>query len=257
MKKKRLTAGALVLAASITACGCGNQVYELTDEERAVVVHYSAHAVTKFNKKQSEGVQDVAAYLYMQELKEEERKRRAEEQKQQEAQQKEEQKKNPQNDKGQAGTGKDNSQGQPEEKANYVPLNEALGISGIDAVYKGYEVVSAYTESESYMINASSGNELLVLHVDLKNSAGSVAKCNILSKMPSFQLAVNSKVKVSADTTILLNDLGTYQGRIEPGDTVKTVLVFQVKKGSAKKVGSMDLEVRVGQKTSMVQLESN
>ncbi len=54
MKKNRLAAGAFALAVSIMACGCGDQVYELTDEEEAVIVHYSAHVVTKFNKKQSE-----------------------------------------------------------------------------------------------------------------------------------------------------------------------------------------------------------
>ena len=51
MKKNRLAAGALAFAVSVTACGCGEKVYEMTNEEEAAVVYYSAHAVTKFNKR--------------------------------------------------------------------------------------------------------------------------------------------------------------------------------------------------------------
>ena len=104
------------------------------------------------------------------------------------------------------------------------------------------------------MIRANSGNELLVLHVNLRNDTDETVKCDILSKMPSFRLTINGELSVSADTTILLNDLGTYQGSIKAGKKAGTVLIFQVKKGSVKKSDSMELEVITDGNSSRVQL---
>lgn len=254
MKKNRLAAGVLALAVSITASGCGTQVYELTEEEEAVIVHYSAHAVTKFNKRQPEGILNVAALK----VRMEEREKRREEEKQQQEQ--EEQQKPAVDEKQDtpAGTPQDGSGEQPqEEQVNYVSLSQALQLGGVDAVYRGHEITAAYTESSSYMVRADSGNELLVLHVSLKNAGSSKAKCDILSKMPSFRLTVNDELSVTADTSILLNDLGTYQGNIKAGDTAETVLLFQVKEGTVKKIKSMDLEVTTGGTSSLVQLAAD
>lgn len=253
MKKNRLAAGALALAVSFTACGCGEKVYELTNDEEATVVHYAAHVITKFNKKQPEGVEDIRAYKAQLEKKAEEaEKRRKEEERQrreEEAQQ--EEKPGQSNGSGQAGT----SDGEREtEKDRYVPLSKALGLKGVKAVYRRHEITSTYRASQSYMVRASSGNELLVLYVNLKNTGSKTVNCDILSKMPSFRLTINGELSVSADTTILLNDLGTYQGNINAGDKAGTVLIFQLKKGAVKSIDTMDLEVTAGDTSSLVQL---
>lgn len=92
MKKNRLAAGALAFAVSVTACGCGEKVYEMTNEEEAAVVYYSAHAVTKFNKRQSEGIKDVALLKVKMEQMEQMEKEALERRKQEEKEQKEAQK---------------------------------------------------------------------------------------------------------------------------------------------------------------------
>lgn len=252
MKKNRLAAGAIALAVSFMACGCGDQVYEMTDEEKAVIVHYSAHVVTKFNKKQSEGVQDVTALKAQMAAREEQRKEEEELRKQEEEQQKEkeEQTKNQESSSVQESGQTDTD----EPQVKYVSLSKALKLKDIRATYKKYEKSSIYAESSSFMVRADEGNELLVLHVNLKNTGNESARCDLLSRLPSFRLTVNGDVSVSADTSILLNDLGTYQGRIGAGDTVKTVLIFQVQQGMVKKVKSMDLEVSINGKSSIVQL---
>ncbi len=263
MKKKRLAAGALALAVSVTACGCGDQIYEMTAEEEAVIVHYSAHAVSKFNKKQSEGVQDVAVIKALRELREKEaeerRKQREEEEKERqeklknaesESGEQKEQTTSPSGGQTNLPSGEQNTGSQ----VQYVSLKQALKLSGVNAVYRGHELVSAYQASQSYMVRANSGYDLLVLHVNLKNGTDRTAECDILSSMPSFRLTVNGEVSVTADTTILLNDLGTYQGRIRAGEKARTVLIFQLKKGAVRSIDSMDLEVAIGGTTSLVQL---
>lgn len=251
MKKNRLAAGALALAVSITACGCGDEVYELTDEEEAVVVHYSAHSVTKFNKKQSEGIKDIAALEARLAAEEEEKKQQ--EQKEEKPQEESTADDDTKTEDGQE-TQQEPADAPQAEQKTYVSLNQALQLGGIDAVYKKYEISSTYKETENYIVSAGSGNELLVLAVNLKNNGSKTAKCDILSKMPSFKLTINDELSVSADTTILLNDLGTYQGKIKAGDTKKAVLVFQVQQGALRTVNSMELEVTIDDTSSLVQL---
>lgn len=255
MKKNRLAAGALALAVSITACGCGDQIYEMTDEEERTVVQYAAHVVSKFNRKQSEGIENVAVLKALMKIREEEAEKRRKQQEEEQQQQEEEKPDQKPDTSGnqQPGTPSQGQQEQPQK--TYVTLTKALQLDGVDASYRKYELTSAYQASQSYMVRANSGNELLVLHVNLKNSGNKTAECDILSKMPSFRLTINGETSVSADTTILLNDLGTYQGKIRAGKTKKAVLIFQVKKGSVKSADSMELEVKTGGTSSQVQLE--
>ncbi len=245
MKQRKLAAGVLALAVSLTVCGC-EQVYELTEAEEAAIVYYTTHAVTKFNKKQSEGIQNVAAI--------EKKMAEEEERKQQEQQETAVDDTTTDNDNPNAGGDQTGGTGTSEPQQQYVSLNQALKLGGVDAVYKGYDKAKAYTEENSFMVTANSGNELFVLFFDLKNPGSKSAKCNILSKMPQFRLTVNDEVSITADTTILLNDLGTYNEQIKPASRDEAVLIFQVQKGTIKRIQKMDLEVTVDDTVSMVQL---
>lgn len=251
MKKNRLAAGALALAVSITACGCGDQIYEMTDEEETAIVQYSAHVVSKFNRKQSEGIENVAVLKALMKIREEEAKKR----RQQEEEKRQQEEEKPEQKPDASGSQQQGTSSAGQQQKAYVSLTKALQLDGVSASYRKYELVSAYQASQSYMVRANSGNELLVLHVNLKNSGNKTAECDILSKMPSFRLTINGETSVSADTTILLNDLGTYQGKIRAGKTKKAVLIFQVKKGAVKSVDSMELEVTSGGTSALVQLE--
>ncbi len=215
MKKNRLAASALALAVSITACGCGDRIYELTEEEEAVIVHYSAHAVSKFNKRQSEGIQDVAVLKALKELREKEalerRKQREEEEKERQrklGQQTEDDKNNKDNQlqkpNSSQNAGQTNPSGEQQPNTSYVSLKKALQLSGINAVYRSYELVPSYQASQSYMVRASSGNELLVLHVNLKNSGSKTAECDILSKMPSKSMDnMDLEVTVNGEASLV------------------------------------------------------
>ena len=242
MSRKGFRIGTLCILASVLLSGCGDELYGLTSEEQAVIVGYSSHIVSKFNKKQSEGIVDVAAYKAAAAAKEAARKVRAEEAKKEEAE-KEKLK-------------KAQEAVQANAEPEYVSLNQALKLGGVDALYKSYKVTESYKETENYMVTANSGNELLVLNVDLANNGNKKVSCDMLSKMAEFKITVNRSVSKEADTTILLNDLGTYQGSINPGETKKTVLLFQFPKGTVKNVEYLVLEVTIGGDKAVVELVS-
>lgn len=243
MKKSRLAVGALALVVSMMICGC-DKLYEMTDSEEAVVVNYSARVVTKFNLRQTEGINSIAVLEKM-----------MEEEKLQEEQQKEQQKTDTNTNKGQPEQKPEGSTQAPQENQPlYASFSQALKLKGIDAVYRSYEVTSEFEGTESFMVPLRDGNEFLILHVDLKNASKKAADCDILSKMPSMLLTVNGGEGIPADMTFLLDDLGTYQGTIPAGGRQKTVLVFQVPKGTVKKVKNMELEVTIDGAACVVQL---
>ena len=49
----------VLLAGVLVMTGCGEEPYELQDNERAVIVNYAAHIIAKYNVKQPEGYRYV------------------------------------------------------------------------------------------------------------------------------------------------------------------------------------------------------
>ena len=77
-------------------------------------------------------------------------------------------------------------------------------------------------------MDASPGSQFLVLNVKLTNQSAQDLYIDILAMTPTFQVTVNGESTAAAQTTILPNDLSTYQGNILAGASSDTVLVFEV-----------------------------
>jgi hypothetical protein len=65
----------------------------------------------------------------------------------------------------------------------------------------------------------------------------------MLSRKVSFRMTLNDNVQAAAQVTILLNDLGTYQGTIEAGSGTDTVLLFEVPADTPEDLNKISLEV--------------
>ena len=59
MRKTKLQMTMVALMAAMLMGGCGEEPYELTDQEEELIVNYSAHVVTKYNTYQKEGLSYV------------------------------------------------------------------------------------------------------------------------------------------------------------------------------------------------------
>lgn len=60
MRRTRIKMMAAVMAATMLLGGCGDALYDLTDDEENVIVNYAAHIVTKYNTYQREGLTYVS-----------------------------------------------------------------------------------------------------------------------------------------------------------------------------------------------------
>lgn len=226
---------ALTLAAAFTFTGCGEALYELTPEEESAVVSYASHVVAKYNLFQRDGEVFVSQEV-LDGVDEEETEQPSDTQQemtdtQQEAED----------------TQQSDEQGASQNAAgeeNAVSIKEALGLEGIAAQYGGSSLCEVYEKSDSFAVDAEPGRQLLVLSVKLTNETGEDIQLDILKKKPAFDAVVNGEKGVRAQMTILPNDLATYQGGISSGESVESVLIFQIPK-EIESVSDLELGITI------------
>ncbi len=238
MKSTKGKIGVLILVLSFAAGGCGEKPMTLTGDEEAVIVNYAAHVVSKFNTRQPDGLVHVPEERYQEKTSEdmpdgEERDTQEEEDTENDGQ--EHSSGRPDGNNGSSASGNTQS----------VSLTEALGIDGVTAECSKAELAPSYVKPDYYSLDASAGKTFLILNILLTNTSENDIDCDMLSRRVGFVAEVNGNVRTAANTTILLNDLGTYQGTIPAGQSVETVLLFEVP-ADITEVSSLKITIEAG-----------
>ena len=257
IKKKKHFLSCMLLAGALLLTGCGEEPYELLDNERAVIVNYAAHIVAKYNVKQPEGYQ----YVYVPEDEETEN---TQDEQNVSSDEQSEQQDAPEDTSGDTNmqdapedtSGDSNTQETPDTQDSQtgdtpedpaVTLSEALGLKGVQAVYTGAELTDSYGS-----VVPESGKKLLILHVTLQNQTKKKRACDILAAFPSFRVKVNGSVEKMAELSILPENLGTWEDPIPSGGSADTVILFQINKDDVSSVEQLELQVTIGEQTSRV-----
>ena len=112
-----------------------------------------------------------------------------------------------------------------------APVNEAMGISALTVQFTGIEIKDSYPDGGSgfFALDAKEGNKLLVARVELINNTDSDVSVNMLENNVSFKVSLDGNGYKYAMSTLLLDDLSTYVGTIQPGKTVEVVLLSEWK----------------------------
>ena len=202
MKKKRFLTFAALLAAVMSFTGCGTQLYELTEGEEAIITNYSAYVISKYNTFQKDGMNAVVP-----EIREEDTETGAEEVV------------------SDTETADSAAQG-----VQAISLAQALDLpEGIDVTYNGFSISPSYKEGDYYALEAKSGYTYLIMNFTLTNSGETASDLDLFSEAPKFSVQVEGEDKTAAEDNFLTYSLATYEGTIEPGDSVDVVLLFSVK----------------------------
>lgn len=241
MKQKKCFICMMLCGIIVFAVGCGTQPYDLTEKNQDSIANYAAHVLTKYNSKQAEGL----LYMTSAELEDAEK-----ETKKTDTSTKTEEKKNTDSD-----TDSGTDSGTKTDIEETVTLEQALNLeNGLTAVYQNYDITDSYVEGSYFSMNATSGKTYLVLHIQLKAEDGDVS-CDMLSKKWSYRIVINDEKETAAQTSILLNDLGTYQGTIVKDQPVDCVLLFELPKESVEGITSLSLKVQGTDHKSTVNLQ--
>ena len=143
------------------------------------------------------------------------------------------------------------SEEEPAESVQLVQnIAEALGISGVEIQYDGYDITDGYVESNQYFaVNAMSGNQLVVLNFTLKNNTDTEQECNIPGSNAKFKIVLNGTTKATPQVTLLQKDFARWNISLSPGEEEKVVLITEVSNERAEGLSSVELEITVGDQT--------
>ena len=215
---KRMLTLAAVWLMVFAFSGCGEPLADLTEEEEATIVAYSAHVVSKYNKRQPDGVCRV---FLPDEPEEPEEPAESEEPYAEELPEEESPDEAPASEPSAA------QEAAPEDSTPVVDLASFLGSPSLNMNWTYTEVTQSYVNNDAISITAGNNNAYVVLTIKVTNPTETDQPLNVLEQAPGFGLKVNGQGKIPCSLTILPTDLSTFEGTIPAGSTVETQLFFQ------------------------------
>ena len=136
-------------------------------------------------------------------------------------------------------------------------IEEFYGIQGITFQYTGYELADSYpsgTEEEVFFaMDATEGMQLLVLKFTASNGSQADQTLNMLEHGARFRISVNGGSGENALSTMLLNDLQTYNNVIPAGSDVELVSIVEVPQSIT--VETIDFTLRGETGSSVINLQ--
>lgn len=213
-----------VLAAALLS-GCGNEMIDLTQEETELITEYTVGLLLKYDKYYGSRLVDTTAYdIADEEVPEETVEEMPEEKTEQE---------NSTDDTEVVDAGQDE-----ESSLSLSTIEEYYGIEGITFQYSGYDLTQSYpsgTDGEElfFTMDAAEGLQFLVLRFTAANVSSADQTLNMLNYGARFSVSVNGGPVQSVLTTILLDDMQTYNDVLPAGNSVELVSIVEIPQGDS------------------------
>lgn len=221
-----------VLAAALLT-GCGSTMPDLTQEETDLISEYAVGILLKYDKYQGGRLVDTSAYEYAAEVTVEEELPE------------EEPEQGPETLVDDTEVIDVNQDWETVETP--VTIEDYYGIQDITFQYLGYELTQSYPsnaddESLFFVMDATEGEQLLVLRFWASNTTSYDQVLNMISFGARFRVSVNGETGQSALTTMLLNDMQSYNGVVPAGSGVELVSIVEIPQSVS--VGTIDFTLR-------------
>ena len=133
-----------------------------------------------------------------------------------------------------------------------------MGVDGLSIKYTGVVVDDVYPRVEGepvFALKAFTGNRLVVLQFDVTNTTSSDIPLDMTSKNLTIKGVFNKSIKTIAQVTLLPEALNTFKETIPAGETVKTVLVFEMTETNANNLTSIVLDIKSSKGTKSVNIK--
>jgi hypothetical protein len=188
--------------------GCGTPLYEMTAEEEDLVIQYAAYYLAKNNTYQADGLVNISDALLNGE--EEETVTPVE-------------------------TPTDVSESESSitpasgtTLGEVITLSQAIGWpTGLSVNCKEYYQSDSYKEGTYYSVTPGTGDSFVVMKFVVENITDETIDLDILSEAPRFRICTDGSSWVEEADTLLVYDLSTYMGSLEPGESKEMVLLFE------------------------------
>lgn len=226
-----ILAGAMI----VSLCGCGNTIPNLSEEQEALVVEYASTAVLKHDANYQGKLVDLSTLTNEEEMPEEEVTQTPAEDTNipeepapvQEPQQ-------------------DVYNAEQVEEEIQADAEQILGLHDVSLTCSGYEVDEFYPKNGNeiyFVMNATPGNNLLVMKFILRNLLNEEQEIQIQPGAVRVKIDLNGGEK-NALTTMLLNDLATYQGTLGPNEETELVVVGEYPVEDLQTIDSLSVKLK-------------
>ena len=237
MKNKKMKPFIILLAGTliVSLSGCGNTIPALSEEQEALVVEYASTAVLKHDANYQGKLVDLSTLSNEEETPEEETTQEPVEEA--DIPKEPEQMQEPQQDVLSA------EQAEAEIQAD---AEQILGLQDVSLTYSGYEVDEFYPKNGNeiyFVMNATPGNNLLVMKFTLRNLLNEEQDIQIQPGTVRVKIIMNGEEK-NALTTMLLNDLATYQGTLGPNEETELVVVGEYPVEDLQIIDSLSVKLK-------------
>ena len=237
MKNKKMRPFIILLAGTliVSLSGCGNTIPALSEEQEALVVEYASTAVLKHDANYQGKLVDLSTLSNEEETPEEETTQEPVEEA--DIPKEPEQMQEPQQDVLSA------EQAEAEIQAD---AEQILGLQDVSLTYSGYEVDEFYPKNGNeiyFVMNATPGNNLLVMKFTLRNLLNEEQDIQIQPGTVRVKIIMNGEEK-NALTTMLLNDLATYQGTLGPNEETELVVVGEYPVEDLQIIDSLSVKLK-------------
>lgn len=261
--KKKITSMAILLMALALMTGCANVIPEMSEEQQALVVEYAVGVLLQNDKKHEFKLQPELLELMALEEAAAEQQLQAEQESEAQEQGSEDQKQGEDAQNIQTAEGSQDDTVIIDNTEDSVPENVTIEwflnmMDEFTFTYTGYDVVSSYPEKDEtqdvfFAMNATAGNELLVLKFSVQNVTEEEKLLNIAGTGVRFKIVIDGEEK-NALTTMLLDDMAYYQETLGAGESRNLVVVCEIPEGKAGAVQEMSLIMKSVDNTATIPL---
>ena len=148
------------------------------------------------------------------------------------------------------------SQGSGNVAAPSYTISEFFEQNDFWVDYSSYELCDSYPDEEGVFMamDATPGHQLCVVKFQVQNVSASDREFDMFSRKGRFTLLTGNGEKLSAQSTMLLNDLSSYKGTIAANEAEEMVLIFEVEEGVSS-MDSMQLVMKNGSEDNTILLQ--
>lgn len=147
---------------------------------------------------------------------------------------------------------------QADMEAKDFDLAQFASVDNVSIKYAYYMLADRYPSHDKdgmfIEIEAPSGYKLLVVKFDIENLTNDEQYIDLYSKDVSYNIILNDNKSAKQMLTILIDDLYTYQYKIEGSMREEAVLLFQISDAVASRIQDVKLKVTYDGKSSTIQL---
>lgn len=127
-------------------------------------------------------------------------------------------------------------------------IDEFYALEGFAIDFVDYQTCKTYPDGSVddlyFTLDATAGKTLLVLKFKITNESAQPAMLDMISLSPVLRLQINGERNVGVMQTMLLDDITSYKGTLDAGESIDLVLLAQIEESYEGKISQIAMNMR-------------